>query len=169
MPSKIPLVLEPNTASLQTLGDALRRRRKAMAVNAVTAAQAAGLSRVTLHRIEKGESSVTMGAWINLASALGLNLAWQLGASQPTTPEGSLPTQIRLADYPQLQALAWQVHTDHLSPLEAYDVYERNQKHFDADAMIPAERQLWQALQTLAADVYRMKQAPLARQGKDVH
>lgn len=140
-----------------------------MGVNAVTAAQAAGLSRVTLHRIEKGESSVTMGAWINLASALGLNLAWQMGAGQPSTPEGSIPMQIRLADYPQLQALAWQVHTDQLSPLEAYDVYERNQKHFDANAMLPTERQLWQALQTLAADVYRMKQAPPAQQGKHVH
>ncbi len=169
MPSKISLVLDPNSASLQTLGDALRRRRKAMGVHAVTAAQAAGLSRVTLHRIEKGESSVTMGAWINLASALGLNLAWQMGAGQPSTPEGSIPMQIRLADYPQLQALAWQVHTDQLSPLEAYDVYERNQKHFDANAMLPTERQLWQALQTLAADVYRMKQAPPAQQGKHVH
>ncbi len=169
MPAKIAHIYQPHAESLLTLGDALRRRRKAMGVNAVTAAQAAGLSRVTLHRIEKGESSVTMGAWINLASALGLNLAWQMGASQPSTPEGSIPTQIRLADYPQLQALAWQIHTDHLSPLEAYDVYERNQKHFDADAMLPAERQLWHALQTLAADVYRRKQTMPAQIGKHVH
>lgn len=157
MPSKITRSISPDPSALHALGQALRLRRKVMGINAVTAAQAAGMSRVTLHRIEKGESSVTMGAWLNLASALGMQVALQVRSASPTAVSGLIPTQIRLADYPQLQALAWQVHADHLSPLEAYDVYERNQKHMNLVAMTAQEQQLWQALQTLAADVYRFK------------
>jgi hypothetical protein len=56
---------------------------------------------------------------------------------------------VRLADYPQLKALAWQVHgTDTLSPLEALGIYERNARHLDTAAMLPAERALLQALRT---------------------
>jgi transcriptional regulator with XRE-family HTH domain len=36
---------------------------KALKVSATTAAEAAGMSRMTLHRIERGEPSVTMGAY----------------------------------------------------------------------------------------------------------
>jgi len=39
----------------------LAEKRKALRVSATVAAEAAGMSRVTLHRIEKGEPSVTMG------------------------------------------------------------------------------------------------------------
>lgn len=41
-------------------------------VTAIACAEAAGMSRVTLHRIEKGNPSVTIGAYINVATALGL-------------------------------------------------------------------------------------------------
>jgi hypothetical protein len=60
-----------------------------------------------------------------------------------------IPVRVRLADYPQLKALAWQVHgTDTLSPLEALGIYERNARHLDAAAMSPAEQALLQALRT---------------------
>lgn len=114
-------------------------------------AEAAGVSRVTLHRIEKGEPSVTLGAWSNVIAALGMVL--QLHELQPDEPAPSdrsewLPLRIALADYPQLRALAWQVHgTDALTPAEAIDVYERNARHLDWSAMTPQEHQLWRALQ----------------------
>ena len=55
---------------------------------------------------------------------------------------------IKLADYPQLKALAWQVHgTDHLTPVEAFDIYERNARHMDMPSMDTQEQALWQALQ----------------------
>ena len=39
---------------LQELGAQIRARRKALGVSATAAAESAGMSRVTLHRIEKG-------------------------------------------------------------------------------------------------------------------
>jgi DNA-binding XRE family transcriptional regulator len=89
------------------LGTQLRAQRKALKVNATVAAEAAGISRVTLHRIEKGEPSVTMGAWANVAAALGMqfNLEQQQLRYAPTnnsSAKGWWPVRIALADYPQL-------------------------------------------------------------------
>lgn len=142
---------------LQALGAQIRARRKALGVNATAAAEAAGMSRVTLHRIEKGEPSVAMGAWANLASALGM--AWDLQDRAEAGPplaaadrRGWVPLRIALAEYPQLKALAWQVHgTDTLTPTEAFDIYERNARHLDMQAMPPHEQALWQALQAAFA------------------
>ena len=71
MPSPAPIVPEQCTAQLQALGEQIRAQRKALRLSATVTAEAAGLSRVTLHRIEKGEPSVTMGAWCNAMAALG--------------------------------------------------------------------------------------------------
>ena len=151
MSSKSPTNPEQCTAQLQALGEQIRAQRKALRLSATVTAEAAGLSRVTLHRIEKGEPSVTMGAWCNAMAALGLELAVGLSAASPTTPEpdrqGWIPARIPLADYAQLRQLAWQVHgTDALTPGEAMDIYERNERHLDRLAMAPAEQQLLDAL-----------------------
>lgn len=54
----------------------------------------------------------------------------------------------RLADYPQPKAQAWQVQgTDSLTPVEAFDIYERNARHLDLPFMAESEQALWQALQ----------------------
>lgn len=151
MPKKSPPLNEMAIATLCSLGAQVAERRKALGVSATVAAEAAGLSRVTLHRIEKGEPSVTMGAWSNAIAALGMQL--QLQASEaieatPTMQTGWWPVCIALADYPQLKALAWQVHgTDHLTPVEAFDIYERNARHMDMRNMTSQEQALWQALQ----------------------
>ena len=116
------------------------------------------MSRVTLHRIEKGEPSVAAGAWANAMAALGMSLvaintedvrtAGLGGVSRVDTADW-IPVRVRLADYPQLKALAWQVHgTDTLTPVEALGIYERNARHLDTAAMSPAERALLQALRT---------------------
>jgi len=153
MPASAPQLPAELAARLRTLGELIRSRRKALGVSAASAAEAAGMSRVTLHRIEKGEPSVTMGAYLAAVAALGLKL--EIGEpargarSVGTDREGWIPARIRLSDYPQLRQLAWHVHgTDSLTPAEALGIYERNWRHLDLDAMEPAERQLVDALRT---------------------
>ena len=150
MPSPAPIVPEQCTAQLQALGEQIRAQRKALRLSATVTAEAAGLSRVTLHRIEKGEPSVTMGAWCNAMAALGMDLQAHTGTQEPAaTPDraGWIPARVALADYPQLRALAWQVHgTDTLTPAEALGIYERNARHLDMEAMPPHEKALLDAL-----------------------
>jgi hypothetical protein len=60
---------------------------------------------------------------------------------------GWLPARLRLADYPQLKQLAWQVQgMDELTPREALGIYERNWRHVDEAALLPRERNLIAAL-----------------------
>lgn len=153
MPAATPSLLPDAAAQLAVLGERIRVQRKALRVSATVAAEAAGMSRVTWHRIEKGEPSVTMGAYWNAATAVGLVIALVSAAEPPSgqTPapsrKGWIPARIRLADYAQLRRLAWQVHgTDALTPAEALDVYERNARHLDSAALEPAERDLIEAL-----------------------
>src|SRR5690606_20771320 len=158
MPAKPPPTPDKSAAQLKSLGKQLRERRKALRVSSTAAAEAAGMSRVTLHRIEKGEPSVAAGAWANAMAALGMSLvALNAEDAHATRPEGAngpdlpnwIPVRVRLADYPQLKALAWQVHsTDTLTPLEALGIYERNARHLDTAAMSPSEQALLQALRT---------------------
>lgn len=144
---------DSGTAPLQALGAQIRARRKALGLNATLTAEAAGMSRVTLHRIEKGEPSVTMGAWSNALAALGMSLQavvttdeTKRNVAQPDRT-GWIPARVSLSDYPQLRALAWQVHgTDTLTPTEALDIYERNARHLDVPAMSADEQALLQAL-----------------------
>lgn len=141
---------------LHALGQQIRARRKALGVSATAAAEAAGISRVTLHRIEKGEPSVTIGAWANTLAALGLQWQTCLPGDTPQTPNPAantpaswLPVRVRLSDYPQLKALSWQVHgTPTLSLVEALDIYERNARHLDVQAMPEKEQHLLSALRT---------------------
>ena len=110
------------------------------------------MSRVTLHRIERGEPAVTMGAYLNAMAALGLEfsiLAPPNPASEVSDDhrKGWIPARIRLSNYPQLKQLDWQIHgTDELTPVEALDIYERNGRHLDFAAMEPGERHLIEAL-----------------------
>jgi transcriptional regulator with XRE-family HTH domain len=152
MPSVTSPPPEHTQAQLNALGAQIRARRKALGVSATVVAEAAGLSRVTLHRIEKGEPTVTMGAWANVLAALGMALATSAvdaPAAQAAAPDLSewIPVRVRLPDYPQLQALAWQVHgADVLTPVEAHSIYERNARHIDAAALTTQEKALMQAL-----------------------
>lgn len=151
MPAATPPLIPTASTALKLLGERIRAQRKALRVSATAAAEAAGVSRVTLHRVEKGEPSVAVGAWANVMSALGL--MWQVNPSYGDDDGEAkdlsqwLPVRVRLADYPQLKSLAWQVHgTDELSLVEALDIYERNDRHLDRDAMSERERALLSAL-----------------------
>ncbi len=158
MPAKTPATPSAVTTKLAALGQQIRTHRKALHVSATTAAQAAGMSRVTLHRIESGEPSVTMGAYLNAMAALGLDFGslmppTAVADEAPQNRQGWIPARIRLADYPQLKQLAWQVHgTDALTPTEALSIYERNWRHLDVQALAPSERDLVDALRLALGD-----------------
>ncbi len=150
MPAKAPATPPKVTDTLLQLGGQIRAHRKALRINATAAAEAAGISRVTLHRIEKGGPAVTIGAYLNVMTALGM----RLGVLPPDTATdpgdrlaGWIPARVRLADYPQLKQLAWQVQgVDTLTPVEALSIYERNARHLDAATLTPQERHLIAAL-----------------------
>lgn len=157
---------DASIAPLQALGAQIRAQRKALRLSATVTAEAAGMSRVTLHRIEKGEGSVTMGAWCAAVAALGMALQARSVVDTRSSSEqlpdrtGWIPARVVLADYPQLRALAWQVQgTDALTPSEALDIYERNARHLDWQAMSADEQALLQAL-PLA-----LSRSPLAPRG----
>ncbi|MGH8761334.1 MAG: helix-turn-helix domain-containing protein [Burkholderiales bacterium] len=155
MPSRLSAIASNVAEKLSTLGQQIRAHRKALRLSATTVAEAAGMSRVTLHRIETGEPSVTMGAYLNAMDALGLDFGLTRPTDQATETadddrQGWIPARIRLADYPQLKQLAWQVHgTDELTPDEALSIYERNWRHVDVHALEPRERHLVDALRAL--------------------
>lgn len=150
MPAVAPATGEIVTAALAALGERLRAERKRLGVSAVTAAEAAGMSRVTLHRIERGEPSVTIGAYANAAAALGLALG--VAAPPPAAPgrteeRSGVPLRILLAEHPQLARLAWQYQgATEVTPEEALNLYERNWRHIDQAALAPHERALIQGL-----------------------
>jgi transcriptional regulator with XRE-family HTH domain len=123
-----------------------------LSLRTTATSEAAGISRVTLHRIEKGKPSVSMAAYCKVMTALGMELcvipSGSLGRDTDTG-KPSIPVRIMLQDYPQLQQLAWQLHgVDSLKPLEALGVYERNRRHLDFQVMDPKERDLINALKT---------------------
>ncbi len=145
-----PSITPPQPEVLARLGERLRALRKQQKVSATAAAEAAGMSRVTWHRIERGEPSVAMGAWISAGAALGLSLDW----TDPAAPNVLQPLQdrITLADFPQLRQLAWQQPgVQELTPQEALALYERNWRHVDRQALTLREIALIQALTTTLA------------------
>ena len=149
MPAKNPKITHETAQRLSALGGRIRAQRKKLKLNATVAAEAAGMSRITWYRIEKGEPAVTMGAWFNAVTVLGLTLDIPDTEKAEADRLGWIPARIRLADYPELEKLAWHVHgAEVLSAREAMDIYERNQRHLDLDAMTPEEMRLLDALRT---------------------
>ncbi len=163
MPSTSPKTTTAAAEELAEIGKQIRAHRKALRVSAVTAAESAGISRVTLHRIERGTPSVTMGAYLNAMTALGLGMnvrarsdAYSKAGNQDQP--GWIPARIDLQKYPQLKQLAWQVQgTNELKPAEALDIYERNWRHVDASALEPQERNLIEALRLAFSEVRGMQ------------
>jgi transcriptional regulator with XRE-family HTH domain len=144
MPAAAPHTPRAAAAQLGAVGQHIRARRKALRISATAAAEAAGMSRVTLHRIEGGEASVTMGAYLNAMSALGLVFDVVADeAPRASATANALPASIRLADYPALARLAWHAPgLTELTPAEALSLYERNWRHLDVEAMSEPERAL---------------------------
>ncbi len=158
MPARSPAIDRSAAIALRALGAQLRTRRKQLQLSAVVTAEAARLSRVTLHRIERGEPSVAMGSYLAVVDALGLSIELRDRSDRKRhdSTAATLPRTIRIADYPQLKKLAWQLHGKQtLSPSEAMDLYERNWRHVEPNKMRPNERELVRRLQ-LALDRERL-------------
>jgi len=152
MPAKLPHIADTTLTELQRLGALIRAQRKRLNISATVTAHAAGLSRVTLHRVEAGEPAVTMGAYVSVMDALGLSIALlpRNTRSDADSPDLTLPMRIRLADYPQLRKLAW--HTPNLEDVslrEALDIYERHSNPADLAAMQGRDKQLYETLKRI--------------------
>ena len=152
MPAQAPATTPQVEDRLAAIGAQVRLERRRLGVSATAAAEAAGLSRVTLHRIERGEPSVAMASYLAVIQALGLGLE-VVGPSKsaslppPRQAAARVPPRIRPADYPELQRLAWQLDPEAtLSPAEALALYERNWRHVDVAAMSATEQALLRAL-----------------------
>ncbi|MBW2187338.1 MAG: helix-turn-helix domain-containing protein [Deltaproteobacteria bacterium] len=160
MPKKLVTISAGVANRAVDVGEQIRAHRKALKVSATTAAEAAGMSRVTWYRIEKGATSVTVGACLSALTVLGLDLQIvqaagnNVNADHEQNNTQSIPVKISLIKYPKLKQLAWQVHgVDTLSPREALNVYERNWRHLDLDTMDVHELNLVNALrQVLTGD-----------------
>lgn len=144
------------TQRLKTLGEEIRTRRKQLRISAIATAEAAGISRVTLHRIEKGEASVAMGAYGKTLTVLGLDFHAE-PSDRPDTSvapkAGWIPARIALANYPQLKTLAWHARgIDTLTPVEAFNIYERNARHLDTAKLTQPELDLLEALRLAFAN-----------------
>ena len=161
MPAR-PATLPPTFAQLLAeLGERLRNARLRRKLTAGDVAASAGVSRVTVHRAERGEPAIATGTLIRIMGALGLagDLALlarddktgrllqdgQLRARRSTAAAATKPPRrIRVERYPQLRQIAWHpgAPTLELGPEEAFALYERNWRHVDRAAMTASEAAL---------------------------
>lgn len=138
MPARAPAIEPLAQRDLEMLGERLRTQRKSMRIAAESVARAANMSRQTLNRIEHGEPSVTMGAYLNAMRALGLELK-VVSTAHPVAARGDADA-VRLDDYPQLKRLAWHRRGETLNENEAFALYERNWRHVDQSNLELEER-----------------------------
>lgn len=155
MPAR-PTLPEAEALLLAEFGARLRLARQRRRLSAQQVADAAGITRVTLQRCERGDAAATMGTCIKVLAAMGLAADVALLARDdkaghllqdarlaPRRAGTSFPRRIRLAKYPQLKSLAWGLADDaEVGPTEAFQLYERNWRHVDTAAMEPAEQAL---------------------------
>ncbi len=153
------------TEALEAVGRSLRAQRKALGISMSAAAEAAGMSRVTWYRLEKGEASVAWGFLVAAARALDLQVKLgpkpavleRAGALDPTPPlDKWLPLEIALADFPGLRRLAWQLQEglESVTPREAWGLYERNWRHLHVDDLPENERALIAGLTKAFGDLH---------------
>ena len=154
MKKNIEKISNDAISQLADIGQLIRQHRRSFKITANAAAQTAGISRVTLHRIEKGEPTVSMGAYLNVVSALDLNLHLSAkgdkddkGYEVNGDDVGKLPVRLSFSDYPQLKELAWHVQgVDELSLVEAHSIYERNKRFLDVENLSDSEQELIELL-----------------------
>jgi transcriptional regulator with XRE-family HTH domain len=81
MSMKKQIIFPKHNQLLETMGENIKLARKRRKLTTVQVAERAGIARSTLYLIEKGNSSVTIGAYFNVLRVLGLqNDILKLGA-----------------------------------------------------------------------------------------
>jgi len=154
-------IANQEAALLTALGERLRLARRRRKMTAHQVAVEAGITRVTLRRVEAGEPGVLMGTYLRVLATLGLAQDLVLVArddmlgrrlqdealTRSAAPKTARAQPIRLADYPMLREVAWSTEPEaELSPNEAFALYERNWRHIDREAMNCHERNLVERL-----------------------
>lgn len=72
MPRKPPVVFPQEQRLLSQLGERLRLARKRRKLSNAVVAQRAGVSRTTVYKVEAGDPGATLGAYVRVLAALGL-------------------------------------------------------------------------------------------------
>ena len=81
MPSKPPVVFPQEQRLLAQLGERLRLARRRRKLSMAAVAGRAGISRTSLYKVEAGDAGATMGTYLRVLVALGLeNDLHSLGA-----------------------------------------------------------------------------------------
>lgn len=95
MGRKIWPLLPPIARRLARLGERVRTARRRRALQAKLVAERAGISPVTLRAVERGEATVTMGAYVAVLHVLGLD-----GDLDAVAADDSLGRALQDADLP---------------------------------------------------------------------
>lgn len=72
MPRKPPIVFPQEKRTLSLLGERLKLARMRRKLSNATVAQRAGISRTSLYKVEAGDPGATMGTYLRVMAALGL-------------------------------------------------------------------------------------------------
>ena len=165
MPAQPTTLPKAQEQLLVELGERLRNARLRRKFTAGAVAAGAGVSRVTVHRAERGEPAIATGTLIKIMGVLDLAGDFALLARDdkmgrllqdsrlrprrnPAAAAAQPPQRIRIGLYPQLQQIAWHLGppTTELGPEEAFALYERNWRHVDRAAMGAKEAALLKRL-----------------------
>lgn len=156
-----PITSAETGQRLSELGERLRLARLRRKLSAQAVADAAGITRVTLHRLESGSPAATLGTLAKVMDALDMAsdlvlLARDdaaghqlLDAALPPRRTSAPPRAIRLSDLPHLhQVAAWHLPDEEttLTPEEALNLYERHWRHIDPTKITGKEATLLRQL-----------------------
>lgn len=135
--------------ALLDLGAHIRALRKSHGYTAVQVAVAAGISRVTLSRLETGEPGVAAGAYAAVLAALGSSLT-----AIDSQAQHALPSYVHIDEYPVLRSMAWQLREGVLiTPAEAWDIYRRHSEILNTSVVDIREARLLRALKRKFGEV----------------
>jgi transcriptional regulator with XRE-family HTH domain len=73
MPAKSPVIFPAEQRRLAALGQRIQLARKRRKLSSTAVALRAGISRTTLYKVEAGDGNVTLGTYLRILSALGLD------------------------------------------------------------------------------------------------
>ncbi len=72
MPRKPPVIFPQEQRLLAALGERIRLARRRRKLSSAAVAARAGISRTSLYKVEAGDGGATMGTYLRVLAALGL-------------------------------------------------------------------------------------------------